>query len=118
MLLIVSDKEPAMKDNRTVRRTFVKRVEAERQWYSLYRLLLELGSRHLPNEVTANDWAAAPSFPTEVSYEGSRLCPRVDPTPSRGANDHPTTRPPAGPRADRGLDDYAPTSLILLCQNR
>src|SRR5215510_12714374 len=110
MLLIVSDKEPAMKDNRTVRRTFVKRVEAERQWNSLYRFLLELGSRHLPNKLTAADRVDASSFCTEVSYEYSRLCPHVDPTPSRGANDHPTTRPSASPCADRGLDDCAPPS--------
>jgi hypothetical protein len=76
-----------MKDNRTVRRTFVKRLEAERQWTSLYRLLLELGSRHLPDELPANDRADAPSFRTEVSDECRRLCPRFDPTPSRGATE-------------------------------
>src|SRR5262245_45586921 len=111
MLLVVSDKELAMKDNRTVRRSFVKRVEAERQWNSLYRLLLEVGSRYLPDEVTADHLADAPSFCTEVSYECSRLCPRFDPTASRGANDHATDRPPPSLCAGRGLDDCASTSI-------
>jgi len=100
-----------MKDNRTVRRSFVKRLEAERQWNALYRLLLELGSRHLPAEVTAAAMAGAPSFRTEVSDECSRLCPSVDPTASRGANDHAADRTPPSPRPDRGVDDYAPSSL-------
>jgi len=32
-----------MKDTRTVHRSFVKRLDADRRWTQLYRLLLELG---------------------------------------------------------------------------
>src|SRR5215813_9762492 len=111
MLLGVSDKEPPMKDNRPVRRSFVKRLDAERRWTQLYRLLLELGSNHGPGQVAADTVASAPALRTEVPNERRRLCPSVNPTPSRGANDHPTARPLTSPGADRGLDDCAPASL-------
>src|SRR5437870_13449844 len=111
MLLVRSDKEPTMKDNRTVRRSFVKRLEAAQRWNHLYRLLLELGSKPWPGPAAANEGARAPSLHTEVPDERRRLCPSVDPTPSRGANDHATARTLASPRADRGLDDSAPPSL-------
>jgi len=71
-----------MKDNRTVRCSFVKRLGAERQWNTLYRLLLELGSKHLPAKDPVGDRASAPSFCMEVSDECRRLCPRVDATAS------------------------------------
>jgi len=111
MLLVVSDKEPMMKDNRTVRRNFVKRLEAEQHWKQLYRRLLELGSQQWSGKVAADEVASAPSFRLEVPDERRRVCPSVDPTPSRGANHHAPARPPASPGVERGLDDSAPTSL-------
>jgi hypothetical protein len=111
MLLVVSDKEPTMKDNRTVRRSFVRRLKAEQQWNTLYRLLLELGGNPSLDKAVAVDVAGVPSLRTEVPYARRRLYSGFDPAASRRTNDPATARPPAGPRADQGLDDYTPTSL-------
>src|SRR5215470_15433683 len=110
MLLVVSDKEPIMKDNRTVRRSFVRRLKAEQQWNALYRFLLELGGKPSLDKAVAADVAGVPSFCTEVPYECRRLCAGFDPAASRGTNDPATARPPAGLCAEQGLDDPVPTS--------
>jgi hypothetical protein len=87
MLLATSGKEPTMKDTRTVRRSFVRRLEADQQWNQLYRLLLEIGSTPTAYEPAAEEAAAAPSQRTEVPHERCRLCPGLDPTSSRGTDD-------------------------------
>jgi hypothetical protein len=70
-----------MKDNRTVRRSFIPRLGAERQWRQLYLLLLEMGQPAvLPS---AEDPVVAPR---EVPHECGCLCPRFHATASPGAD--------------------------------
>jgi hypothetical protein len=71
-----------MKDTRTVRRSFVKRGEAERQWRQLSELLLALGSRHGTQGLSPMAPRGVPTADTEVSDESCRLCPSLNPTPS------------------------------------
>src|SRR5205823_13496963 len=99
MLLAVSSKELTMQDTRTVHRSFVRRLDAERRWNQLYRLLLELGQPLLV--MPDDDPAGAPLTHTEVHSECGCLCASFNPTASSGANHRTTGRALAGESAGR-----------------
>jgi hypothetical protein len=73
-----------MKDNRTVRRSFIPRLGAERQWRQLYLLLLEMGQPSVLPSAEAP--AVAPLAPREVPHECGCLCPRFHATASPRAD--------------------------------
>jgi hypothetical protein len=75
-----------MYEHRTMRRSFIPRLEAERRWQQLYQLLLEIGLEQLRPGPAADDPAVVVAANLEVPHESRRLCARLNPTTGRGSN--------------------------------
>jgi hypothetical protein len=75
-----------MHEHRTMRRSLIPRLEAERRWQQLYQLLLEIGIEQLRPGPAADDPAMVVAANSEVPHESCRLCARLHPAAGRGSN--------------------------------
>jgi hypothetical protein len=93
-----------MPAHRTIRRSVIPRLEAERRWQELYQLLLEMGSEPPRPVPTADDPTVGGATRLEGPHESRCRCARRNPTTGRGFNHCATDRTPPGLGPDGGLD--------------